>query len=151
MPDCGRGADLPLQRVWSGTDQLFYLPLQGGLRDCTQTHTGAQVRQWINVWRNTCDMCSSNDPRLNSQSGAGWEQIIKELCVATKAFGVCMCVCNKNKQCTFKWIWCKTDPTIHRKVRVRRVGTLTQFILPVAQSQLCKRLSLWVSAFCCCF
>lgn len=39
MPDGGRGADLPLQGVWSGTDQLFYLPLQGGLRDCTQTHT----------------------------------------------------------------------------------------------------------------
>lgn len=41
VPDCGRGADLPLQRVRSGTDQLLYLPLQGGLGDFTQTHTQA--------------------------------------------------------------------------------------------------------------
>lgn len=40
VSDCGRGTDLSLQRVRSGTDQLLYLPLQGGLGDCTQTYTG---------------------------------------------------------------------------------------------------------------
>lgn len=32
------GTDLTLQWVWSGTDELLYLPLQSGLRDYTHAH-----------------------------------------------------------------------------------------------------------------
>lgn len=37
--DSWRGADLTLQRVWSGADELLDLPLQSGLRHYTHTNT----------------------------------------------------------------------------------------------------------------
>lgn len=37
------GTDLSLQWVRSGTDELLYLPLQGGLRDYTHTQTNGRV------------------------------------------------------------------------------------------------------------
>lgn len=66
MSDCGRGADLPLQRVRSGTDQLLYLPLQGGLGDCTQSHTGTQVPSMHqHVRRNTQALTRADKIILN--------------------------------------------------------------------------------------
>ena len=100
VSNCGRGADLPLQGVWSGTDELLYLPLQGGLGHCTQTHTGAQMRQHV-----TCiDTCAENYPTLKSQSRTGGDN--KTAGRWGQAFSVCVCVCATKRNITILKDYC---------------------------------------------